>query len=181
MGLSVLGSAQFPPLEAGKPLRETLAGCTIWKAELDKGKPETTTAVKPKPSELCKVEEGGVGGTPEGSVVCEPAISERTEPVSENLLCLARQRKELQGPVDLKGLVTFLCKAGSKSIGLKKKIIELRLNGIRFAQRLKELGYRKGMFEEPEGVPKEPARVKVPVEKKTGKRNREKGSEGKEL
>ena len=60
---------------------DTLAGYTVREVELEKGQSEATTEAQPKSTELCEMGEGASGGTPVGSIVCEPAISEQTEHV----------------------------------------------------------------------------------------------------
>ena len=66
--------------------------------------------------------------------------------------------------------MTFVYKRGSKFVGLKKRLIESRLNRSRLEQRVRESGLKKWMLRGLESVPEEPSRMEVSVEKEKKKK-----------
>ena len=86
VGSNLGESAQLPPL-----VGDALTGDTVREGEPEDGQSEATTEAKPKPAELCEMREGVSGGTPVGSMVGEPAISEQIEPASEKSPSVVRE------------------------------------------------------------------------------------------
>ena len=137
---------RFPSREAEERLKSQLLGRTIRDVAFGEGGREANDETKPEASGEtgCESESDGeqkeeraVEDTPTAEVTCEPVTRGDEE-----------REGEVQGSTDLDESVSYVCRIEGKFADLKERMVKLRLNRIRFAQRIKEFGYDKAGWKE---------------------------------